>query len=98
LHAQLAAALGSAYQELAARHEEVSRLREGILPSAREAFEQVRDGYVRGLFRNVDVLDAQRRLFELRLREIEALRSYHEAKAEVERLTGTPLAQHPTAP
>ncbi|MGH7822848.1 MAG: TolC family protein, partial [Candidatus Binatia bacterium] len=98
VHAQLAAALESAYQELAARHEEVTSLREGILPSAREAFEQVRDGYLRGLFRNVDVLDAQRRLFELRLREIEALRAYHEAKAEVERLTGTPLAPHPTAP
>ena len=98
LHARLAAGLESAYQELAARHEEVTRLREGILPRAGEAFEQVRNGYVQGLFRNVDVLDAQRRLFELRLREIEALRAYHEAKAEVQRLTGTPLAPNPTAP
>jgi cobalt-zinc-cadmium efflux system outer membrane protein len=95
LHARLAAELESAYQELAARHVEVTSLREGILPSALEAFEQVRRGYLQGLFRNVDVLDAQRRLFELRLREIDALRAYHEAKAEVERLAGTPLAPHP---
>lgn len=91
-HARLAASLEAAYQELAARHDEVTGLREAILPRAREAFEQVRSGYLQGLFRNVDVLDAQRRLFELRLREIEALRAYHEARAEVERLTGTPLA------
>jgi len=98
LHARLAVELESAYQELAARHVEVTSLREGILPSALEAFEQVRRGYLQGLFRNVDVLDAQRRLFELRLREIDALRAYHEAKAEVERLTGTPLAPPPVAP
>jgi cobalt-zinc-cadmium efflux system outer membrane protein len=97
-HARLATALESAYQQLAARHEEATRLREAILPRAREAFEQVRSGYLQGLFRNVDALDAQRRLFELRLREIDALRAYHEAKAEVERLTGTPLAPHPAAP
>ena len=58
----------------------------------------VRRGYVQGLFRNVDVLDAQRRLFELRLRELEALRAHHEARAEVERLTGTPLPPHPVTP
>ncbi len=98
VHARLAAALESAYQELAARFDEVTRLREEILPGAGAAFEQVRDGYLRGLFRNVDVLDAQRRLFELRLRELEALRGYHEAKAEVEQLTGTPLAPHAAAP
>jgi cobalt-zinc-cadmium efflux system outer membrane protein len=98
VHARLVAALESAYQQLAARFEEITRLREEILPGAAEAFEQVRQGYARGLFRNVDVLDAQRRLFELRLRELEALRAYHRAKAELERLTGTPLSSPPAAP
>lgn len=98
VHARLAAALESAYQELAARFDEVTRLRDEILPGAGEAFEQVRQGYAQGLFRNVDVLDAQRRLFELRLRELEVLRGYHQAKAEVERLTGTPLPSPPAAP
>ncbi len=97
-HARLAAALESAYQELAARFDEVTRLRDEILPGADEAFEQVRQGYAQGLFRNVDVLDAQRRLFELRLRELEALRVYHQARAEVERITGTPLPSSTVAP
>jgi cobalt-zinc-cadmium efflux system outer membrane protein len=39
IHARLAAGLESAYQELAARHQEVTRLREAILPRANEAFE-----------------------------------------------------------
>jgi cobalt-zinc-cadmium efflux system outer membrane protein len=98
VYARLAASLESAYQEVAARFEEVTRLRQEILPGAREAFEQVRAGYLRGFFRNVDVLDAQRRLFELRLREIDALRAYHEAAAEVERITGTALAPRSAAP
>lgn len=94
--ARLAAELEGAYQELSARYEEVAELRESILPRAAEAFEGVRRGYAQGLFRNVDVLDAQRRLFELRLREIEALRAYHAAGAELERLTGTPLGSDPS--
>lgn len=94
--ARLAADLEGACQELSARHEEVTELRESLLPRATEAFEGVRRGYARGLFRNVDVLDAQRRLFELRLREIEALRAYHAAEAELERLTGTPLGPDPS--
>ena len=63
------------------------------MPQAREALGGVRRGYAQGLFRNVDVLDAQRTLFELQLREIEAVRAYHEARTELERLTGTPLSR-----
>jgi cobalt-zinc-cadmium efflux system outer membrane protein len=97
VHARLSAALASAYQELAARFDEVTSLRDEIVPGAEEAFEQVRRGYRQGLFRNVDVLDAQRRLFELRLREIEALRAYRAAATELERITGTPLSERGSA-
>ena len=76
----------------AARFDEATSLRDAILPGAQDAFEQVRRGYAQGLFRNVDVLDSQRRLFELRLREIEALRAYRAAATELERITGTPLS------
>jgi cobalt-zinc-cadmium efflux system outer membrane protein len=85
---QLAVQLTAAYQEAQARLEELGELREGILPAAEAAFAGVQRGYGQGLFRNVDVLDAQRRLFELRLREIEALRAYHAACTDVEQLTG----------
>jgi len=93
VEARLSAALEIAWQELDARYVEIGQLRLAIVPQAREAFEGVRRGYAQGLFRNVDVLDAQRTLFELQLREIEAVRAYHEARAELERLTGTPLTE-----
>jgi len=90
--ATLGTELERAYQELAARHEEVMELREEVLPAARDAFDGVRDGYRRGLFRNTDVLEAQRTLVELRLREIDAVRAYHVACAALERLTaGVPV-------
>lgn len=92
VRARLSAALESAFQEIDARFVEITSLQDEILPGAAEAFQQVRRGYARGLFRNVDVLDAQRRLFALRLRELEALRAYHAARTELERLTGTPLS------
>ncbi len=91
VEARLGAELESAWQELDGRYVELRALGETILPQAQEAFEGVRRGYAQGLFRNVDVLDAQRTLFELRIREIEAVRAYHEARAELEKLTGTPL-------
>jgi cobalt-zinc-cadmium efflux system outer membrane protein len=89
--ARLTAELETAWQELDARYVELRELRSTVVPQAREAFEGVRRGYAQGLFRNVDVLDAQRTLFELQLREIEAVQAHHEARAELERLTGTPI-------
>jgi cobalt-zinc-cadmium efflux system outer membrane protein len=88
-------ALETAYQELLARFREATDLGEEILPKAQEAFDGVRSGYLRGLFRNVDVLQAQETLFELRLRELDALRAYGNAVAEIERLTGAPLHRAP---
>jgi len=85
--AALGTELERAYQDLAARHEEIVELRDEILPAARDAFDGVRDGYRRGLFRNTDVLESQRTLVELRLREIDAVRAYHIARAALDRLT-----------
>ncbi len=98
VEARLHADLDTAYRELIARRDEVVGLRGELIPGAREAFEAVRDGYLLGLFRNVDVLDAQRRLSELSLRELEALQAYHVAKADIERLTGTPLTSDTPEP
>jgi len=88
-------ALAVATQELGASYHEVVTLREQVLPKAERAYRDVRQGYLRGLFRYLDVLDAQRSLFELRAREIDALETYHGAVAEVERLTGTPIQRRP---
>jgi len=75
--------------ELAGRQAET--LRDQVLPSARSAFEASREGFKRGKFGYLDVLDAQRTLFEAREGQIDALAEYHAAAADVERLIGRSL-------
>ncbi len=85
------AALADAYQSLSSSLAAASGLKEQVLPAARLAFETAQEGYREGKFSFLDVLDAQRTLFETRGKYIEALAGYHKARAEVERLIGEPL-------
>jgi cobalt-zinc-cadmium efflux system outer membrane protein len=67
---------------------EVEGLNARVIPSSEEALRFARDGYARGAFSYIDVLEAQRALTEARLRRIASLRSYHRALASLERLAG----------
>ena len=87
-------ALGRAYEDLAAAFERATTLRDQVIPQARAAYEGSLAAYRQGLFRNIEVLDAQRTLFELRGQYIEALAAYHVARADLERLSGTALEAH----
>jgi outer membrane protein, heavy metal efflux system len=83
-----AAELAREHQEMAAAYERAIALRDRALPEARSMFEGVRRGHASGAFRPLDVLDAQRTLFDLRSRELDALLDYHLARAELEARTG----------
>lgn len=80
--------LAAAWQELKLAAGEARALREGVLPVATEAFEAARAGFKAGKFAYLDVLDAQRTLFDARQLLIEALAAYHHALADVDRLVG----------
>ncbi|MGH8069403.1 MAG: TolC family protein [Candidatus Entotheonellia bacterium] len=84
-------ALATTYAALSAAFIEATQLRDEVLPGARSAFEAANEGYRQGKFGFLEVLDAQRTLFEARSQYIEALASYHQAVAEMERLIGEPL-------
>lgn len=71
----------------AARTEALAIDRE-VLPRLQQALVQVREGYARGGFSFADIQDQARALFEARNRMIEALIRHHEARAELDRLTG----------
>lgn len=58
-----------------------------VIPEAERALTLARDGYDRGAFSYLDVLDAQRALTDARERRIEALHSYHNNEAALDRLT-----------
>jgi cobalt-zinc-cadmium efflux system outer membrane protein len=87
------AALSDAYQALAAGHTEATTLKSAVLPGAQSAFEATSEGFRQGKFGYLEVLDAQRTLFEARGRYVEALGAYHKARADTERLIGGELGE-----
>jgi cobalt-zinc-cadmium efflux system outer membrane protein len=50
-----------------------------------------REGMERARFSQLELLDAQRTLLELRLQRIEAAVAYHQFVIEIEKLLGEPL-------
>lgn len=85
---QVLVSLEEAAQRLAGAYAEATALKNDVLPGAQSSFDAVSEGYRDGKFDYLQVLDAQRTLFEARGRYIESLTAYHKAKAEVERLIG----------
>ncbi len=84
-------ALHEAYQLLSATFIEATTLKNDVLPGAQSAFDAENEGYREGKFGYLDVLDAQRTLFDAKGQYIEALARYHKAVATVERLIGESL-------
>ncbi|MEQ8962234.1 MAG: TolC family protein, partial [Coleofasciculus sp. C2-GNP5-27] len=84
-------ALSEAYQTISSAYHETQALTKEVLPGAEEAFTAASQGYKEGKFGFLQVLDAQRTLFETRGKFIDAVASYHRSKLEVERLIGRPL-------
>ena len=89
------AELTRAFEGFAAAYEQAITLRDVAIPKARTVYDGVAEAYAKGLFRYIEVLDAQRTLFELRGQYLQATAAYHSAAADLERLTGAPLP-HPT--
>ncbi len=90
-HVKIGTTLRTELIELKSSYTELNALREIAIPQAKSAYSEIRRGYLRGLFRYVDVLDAHRTLFQLQSQELNALHTYHTSVAELERITGTPL-------
>ena len=88
---QVSAALSESHGGLLAAYEQIAGLRDEILPAAESAFQGALTGYKQGKFGYLNVLDAQRTLFEVRKQYIEAQLDYHKAKADLEQLIGRPL-------
>lgn len=70
-------------------YSEAERLQNKLLPAAEKSFSLARSGYEKGKFPYLEVLDAQRTLFEAWAQYHNSLKRYHAARAYVERLTTT---------
>ncbi|MCZ7583332.1 MAG: TolC family protein [Deltaproteobacteria bacterium] len=83
--------LTDAYQRLSAAHAEINSLNKEVIPQAQSAFQNAEEFYRMGRFSFLEVLDAQRTLYDARARLVEVLSEYHQSVAEIERLTGQTL-------
>ncbi|GGC62825.1 TolC family protein [Undibacterium terreum] len=86
---RLALEMAAAYQRHAQANAELEILRADILPGAQSAFDAASRGFELGKFSSLDVLDAQRTLFQARSQHLRALAESHRALAELHRLAGT---------
>ena len=70
---------------------EISILHDDVLPGAKSAFDIANKGYELGRFSFLEVLDAQRTLFQNKVLYIRALTNYHRLINEIERLIASPI-------
>ena len=78
-------------ERLRAAGEEARSYEREIMPASTEAFEAISLGFREGKFGFLEVLDAQRSLFEATLLHLESRQRYAAARTELERLVGRPL-------
>ncbi len=88
---RLKSELTQAYEALIAAQNETRILRDSILPKAKSAFEVTNKGYELGKFGFLEVLDAQRTLFQNQVLYVRALANYQRFVNEIERLIAAPV-------
>jgi cobalt-zinc-cadmium efflux system outer membrane protein len=91
LELRLKTELTQAYESLFASQREIGILRDEILPAAKSAFEVTNKGYELGKFSFLEVLDAQRTLFQNQILYVRAQANYQRLVNEIERLIAAPL-------
>ncbi len=88
LRLEQAAALSQDIARLDAARQAVQALRQDVLPGAGRAYDAARIGFEAGKFNFLDVLDAQRTLFQARAQYLAALSRAHQAAAGIDRILG----------
>jgi len=77
--------LADAYDRTQISQQQISALRQDILPAAQAAFDAAVKGFEMGKFNFLDVLDAQRTLFQSRTQYLRAVSDRYRSIAEIQR-------------
>lgn len=85
---QLQTEVSAALEKLRLTSQQVQLLRGDVLTTAQTAYEAAVKGYALGKFAFLDVLDAQRTLFQLRQQVLRSTADAYRAAADIERLLG----------
>ena len=63
-------------------------MKKEIIPESENAYEITKQGYLHGRFAFIDLLDAQRTLFDTEAQYLLELADYYKSLVELEKLTG----------
>lgn len=86
------------YNALVFYRNQVTTIKNKILPGANKTFQGIQEGYRFGKFSLLDVLDSQKTFFQTKKFFLDSLAQYHIAVADLERLIGEPLASFNPSP
>ena len=95
---RLGGELAQTHERLNAARQEVELLQKDILPGAQSAYDAATKGFELGKFNFLEVLDAQRTLFQAKSQYLRALSEAHRAAAGIERVLGEAVPNSTTAP
>lgn len=95
---RLEAELAGSYQRYLTASESVRLLQADILPGAQTAFDAASKGFLYGKFSYLEVLDAQRTLFQARSQYLDALVEARAAEAAIAAILGPQAMAAATAP
>ena len=79
--------LNKAYQQLVSAQADANLIESDLLPAAKATLRETEDGYERGKFTQLAVLESRATLFDVREAYLEALGRYGVAQAEIEALS-----------
>ena len=85
---QLKSAVAQAWGRLDTAGAEAQTIRDQVLPGAQSAYDAATQGFELGKFNFLDVLDAQRTLFQSKAQYLRARGEAHRAAADIDRLLG----------
>lgn len=78
----------ASFNNLLVAHNNVLQFRETILPESENAYEITRKGYLQGRFAFIDLLDAQRTMFETQTQYLLELGDFYNSLIDIENITG----------
>lgn len=80
--------VSQALERLGVARQEIDVLQQEILPGSQSAYDAASKGFIMGKFSFLEVLDAQRTLFQAKSQYLRALAEAHRSAAEIERVLG----------
>lgn len=87
--------LNQVYQALSAAHAEAKSIQNTLIPSAQQTLADTKDGFERGQFTQLAVLESRQMLAEMQEAYLEALARYAKAQTELQALTRPVIQSSP---